>query len=203
MLATLALRLPFECLKRGLVAHHVKPIRQPSSSGSLPLLKYSQSTLSACPGSQSALYTKVMVRVLPDESPIDSLHHHTAEAILCGPGQLHELETRLVDGRIQRVYKNLWPSLRDFWLWVAQEYKHKTYVVFEKDRISYGTAFERSVKAASVFRHVYGVKKGDRVVICSRNIPDYLVALWACQLIGAVSVFVNAYVRAYFVSYPF
>lgn len=38
MLATLALRMPSECLKRGLIAHHVKLIRQPSSSGSLLLL---------------------------------------------------------------------------------------------------------------------------------------------------------------------
>jgi len=34
---------------------------------------------------------------------------------------------------------------------------------------------------------------GDRVAICSRNYPEYLVAFWASQLIGAVSTFVNAW----------
>ncbi|THH19787.1 hypothetical protein EW146_g1465 [Bondarzewia mesenterica] len=116
--------------------------------------------------------------------------------ILCAPGQLHEVETRLVDGRVQRVYKNLWPSLRHFWLWATQEYRDKTYIVFENYRIPYGEALERSAKAAAVFRYVYGVNKGDRVVICSRNFPDYLIAFWACHLLGAISVLVNAWLPA-------
>lgn len=62
-----------------------------------------------------------------------------AHAILCAPGApsqliaawslmpkytgaLHELETRLIDGRVQRVYKNLWPSARFFWLWASDLY---------------------------------------------------------------------------------
>ncbi|TFY72978.1 hypothetical protein EVG20_g16 [Dentipellis fragilis] len=115
------------------------------------------------------------------------------QAILCGPGQIHEYETRLIEGRLQRVYKSLWPSLRDFWLWVADQYKDLTYVVFEQQRITYSQAFERSLKVAAMFKTVYGVQKGDRVIICSRNYPDYLVAFWACHLIGAVAVLVNAW----------
>ncbi|KAA1466482.1 acetyl-CoA synthetase-like protein [Dentipellis sp. KUC8613] len=115
------------------------------------------------------------------------------QAILCAPGQIHEYETRLIEGRLQRVYKNLWPSLRDFWLWVADQYKDLTYVVFEQQRITYSQAFERSLKVAAMFKTVYGVQKGDRVIICSRNYPDYIVAFWACHLIGAVAVLVNAW----------
>ncbi|KAG6888420.1 hypothetical protein C0995_008333 [Termitomyces sp. Mi166 len=116
-----------------------------------------------------------------------------ADAIITAPGNLHELETRYIDGRLQRVYKRLWPSLRTFWLWAAAEHAPLTYVVLEKQRISYKQAFEQSVRAAGVLRDVYGVKKGDRVGICSRNYPDYVVAFWACHLIGAVSVLVNAW----------
>ncbi|KAG5733854.1 2-succinylbenzoate--CoA ligase [Termitomyces sp. T112] len=115
------------------------------------------------------------------------------DAIITAPGSPFELETRYIDGRLQRVYKRLYPSLRTFWLWAAAEHADLTYVVLENQRISYKQAFQQSLRAAGVLRDVYGVKKGDRVGICSRNYPDYVVAFWACHLIGAVSVLVNAW----------
>lgn len=108
----------------------------------------------------------------------------------------HELETRLVEGRVQRVYKNLWPSLRNFWLWAAAEYGDSTYIVYGDDRPSYRDIYERSVVAADVFATRYDVRQGDRVAICSRNLPDYLVAFWGCHILGAVPVLVNACVRS-------
>jgi hypothetical protein len=82
------------------------------------------------------------------------------DALLCAPGTIHELQTCLVDGRLQRVYKNLWPSLRDFWLWAAQEYSAATYIVFERQRLTFHEVFQDSVRAASVYREIYGIKKG-------------------------------------------
>lgn len=83
-----------------------------------------------------------------------------ADAILCAAGSIHEVETTLVDGRLQRVYKNLWPSLRAFWLAAVDQYSHKTYIVFENQRLSYQEVHDRAIKAAAVFRNVYDVKKG-------------------------------------------
>lgn len=111
---------------------------------------------------------------------------------MTGPGMPWEIETRLVKGKVQRVYKNISPSLRAFWLDVAPQHKDKTYIVYGEERLSYGSVFEQSLKAATVLEHVHGIQKGDRVAICSRNIPDYLVAWWACHLLGAVAVLVNA-----------
>lgn len=114
------------------------------------------------------------------------------DAILCGPGMPHEMEKRVIEGRVQRVYKNLWPSLRDFWRWAATEYKDATYVVYETERHSFGDIYQQSLHAAAVFRSAYHIVKGDRVAICSRNVPEYLAAWWACHLLGAVAVLVNA-----------
>ncbi len=83
-----------------------------------------------------------------------------AEAILCGPGSPHEIETRLVDGRLQRVYKHLAPSLRDFWLSSVEKYHNDTYVVFEGERLTYGQVHEYALKAAGVYYSAYGVRKG-------------------------------------------
>jgi hypothetical protein len=82
------------------------------------------------------------------------------EALLTAPGSSHELETRLIDGRVQRTYKNQWPSLRTFWLWAASEHKDATYLVYQDRRYTFSQVNERAAKAASVFRHVYGVRKG-------------------------------------------
>ncbi|KAI0080888.1 acetyl-CoA synthetase-like protein [Panus rudis PR-1116 ss-1] len=117
----------------------------------------------------------------------------TGDDILCAPGMPHEVETRLVDGRVQRVYKNLWPSVRDFWLECARLHGDKTYIVFEGNRYSYADILSRSLKAAVALRDVFRVQKGDRVVICSHNHSEYLVIFWACHLLGAVTVLVNAW----------
>ncbi|KII94769.1 hypothetical protein PLICRDRAFT_693101, partial [Plicaturopsis crispa FD-325 SS-3] len=116
-----------------------------------------------------------------------------ADAILCAPGMPHELETILIDGRLQRVYKNLWPTLGAFWLWAVDTHKDREYIVFEGERWTYAQLARLVLKAASVYRHAYGIQKGERVCICARNLPTYLAAFWACHLIGAVAVVANAW----------
>ena len=126
-----------------------------------------------------------------------------ADTLLTAPGNIHELQTTLVDGRLYRVYKNLWPSLREFWLAAVAQYAGHIYIVYGDCRLTYLQVHVRAVKVAGLFRSVYGIKNGDlisfafeteyspspflsltigdRVAICSRNCPDYLVVFWACR----------------------
>ncbi|KAK7470668.1 hypothetical protein VKT23_002090 [Stygiomarasmius scandens] len=115
------------------------------------------------------------------------------DKIISGPGSMLEVETLLIEGRVVRAYKHLWPSMRSFFLWACQEFQDKVYVVSKDKQYTYREMRERAAKTASIFMNVYGVKKGDRVGICSRNYPEYLVVFWACHLIGAVPVMVNAW----------
>lgn len=39
--------------------------------------------------------------------------------------------------------------------------------------------------------HDLGIRKGDRIAICSRNSPEYIEAYWACVSIGAIVVALN------------
>ncbi|KAF5368037.1 hypothetical protein D9758_004482 [Tetrapyrgos nigripes] len=120
--------------------------------------------------------------------------HTMAEVdkMMTAPGSPLEMET-LVDGQVQRVWKNLWPSTRLFWLYTVQEHGDKTCTVLGDRRYTYKDIHLRALKVASVFRDVYGVKKGDRVALCIRNYPDYFTFFWASQLIGAVAVLLNAW----------
>jgi hypothetical protein len=83
-----------------------------------------------------------------------------AEALLTSPGSIHEIETTLVDGRLHRVYKNLWPSLREFWLSAVTQYSGDTYIVYEDQRLTYGQVHTRAIKVAGLFRDSYSIKKG-------------------------------------------
>ncbi|KAI0036751.1 acetyl-CoA synthetase-like protein [Vararia minispora EC-137] len=115
------------------------------------------------------------------------------EAILTGPGALHEVEQRVIHNKIMRTYKNAWSSLRDFWMWAVEQHSDKTYIVFERTRVTFSEGLHRSAVIAAMLQDLYDIQKGDRVSIVSRNTADYLLTFWACHLIGAVPVLVNAW----------
>ncbi|KAK0452900.1 uncharacterized protein EV420DRAFT_1645421 [Desarmillaria tabescens] len=114
-----------------------------------------------------------------------------ADTILTAPGSPLEIETQDVDGRVLKVWKNLSPSVRAFFLHATKEHVGKTCVVYEKERYTFQQMLEMVVTAA-MFRDVYGVKKCDRVVICSRNLLSYYTVFWACHLLCAVTALVAA-----------
>lgn len=129
----------------------------------------------------------------------------TGEAILTAPGALHELEHAIINNRIYRVYKNLWPSLRAFWIdRITQntEIHNQEYLVFEDTRITYGQADKIIHKLASILYEAsvfffcrvlkahwgllskaYGIRKGDRVGISMRNYPEWILIFWAVGLV--------------------
>lgn len=114
-----------------------------------------------------------------------------ADRILTGPGSSLEIETRVIDGRVLKVWKNLWPSMRHLFLHSTTEHADKVYIVYGKERYTYQEVLEKAVKCSAILRDVYGIKKGDRVTICSRNCPTYVVVFWACHLLGAVTALVH------------
>ncbi|KIK67403.1 hypothetical protein GYMLUDRAFT_217659 [Collybiopsis luxurians FD-317 M1] len=115
------------------------------------------------------------------------------DSLLCAPGQLHELETCFIDGRLQRVYKNLWPTVRDFWSWATSQHSEKAYIAFEGQELTFKEVDKQVRRVASLFYNVYHVRKGDKLGICSRNCIEWLVGFWASQLLGAVFVGINAW----------
>ncbi|KAL1743870.1 hypothetical protein HDZ31DRAFT_64614 [Schizophyllum fasciatum] len=126
---------------------------------------------------------------------------YEAQRRLSAPGSLLETETVCIDGRVVRAYKNLPPSCRAFWLSGVRMYSDREYIVFEKQRYTFGAAHERALRVAAVFRDMHGVRKGDHVGLVSRNFPDYIIVFWACHLLGAVPVLVNSLLPADTIKY--
>jgi hypothetical protein len=76
---------------------------------------------------------------------------------MTAPGQIHEMEHAVIDNRVYRVYKHLWPSIRSFWKdSVSQKpaIHNDEYLVFEDTRITYGQADLMVQRMASTLREV-------------------------------------------------
>lgn len=55
-----------------------------------------------------------------------------------------------------------------------QAFPDKEYIVYEAERLTYADANERILQLASLM-HENGVRKGDRVAIAMRNLPEWVI----------------------------
>lgn len=117
-----------------------------------------------------------------------------AHARLTAPGAPFETETRTIRGIPTTVWKNAPPTLRDlFALAIAQAADPaRDFVVYEDERVSY-RAFVRATVTLARALIRDGVKKGDRVAVAMRNLPEWPVAFYAGLLTGAIVTPLNAW----------
>jgi long-chain acyl-CoA synthetase len=115
-----------------------------------------------------------------------------AEATLTAPGQMFELAEAEVRGVTLRVWKNAPSSLRDL-LELSRLHGEKAFIVYEDERTTFEEHFRQVAALSHRLVEQYGVRKGDRVAIAMRNLPEWSVAFWAAAAAGAVVVPLNAW----------
>ncbi len=114
-----------------------------------------------------------------------------AHRILTAPGSRFEMEEVDIRGVKTRVWKNAPPTLREVLLF-ARIYGARDFLVYENDRVTY-EAFHRAVMTMAHEFQKQGVKKGDRIAIIMRNLPEWPVAFYAAGIVGAVVTPLNAW----------
>lgn len=114
-----------------------------------------------------------------------------AHARLTAPGQRFEMEDKVIRGVTTRVWKNAPATLRDVFL-NGCAFKDRDFVVYEDDRATY-EGFARATIALARQLQADGVKKGDRVALIMRNLPEWPVAFFAGEIIGAIVTPLNAW----------
>jgi long-chain acyl-CoA synthetase len=114
-----------------------------------------------------------------------------AHARLTAPGQRLEIEEKVIRGIPTRVWKNAPPTLRHVFL-NARAFGDREFLVYEDDRATY-EAFARATIALARRLREDGVKKGDRVAVIMRNLPEWPVAFFAGILAGAIVTPLNAW----------
>jgi long-chain acyl-CoA synthetase len=114
-----------------------------------------------------------------------------AHALLTGPGSLLETETISVEGVEMRAWKHGPKTIRDVFL-AGRQYGPREFMVYEGERASFD-GFSRAVLALAERLTSDGVKKGDRVALVMRNLPEWPVAFFAASLVGAIVTPLNAW----------
>jgi len=114
-----------------------------------------------------------------------------AYAILTAPGMPTEMEEVEIRGIKTRVWKNAPPTLRDV-VTIGRAHGEKIFLVHEDERVSF-EAFHRAVAAFAKVLEAKGVKKGDRIAIVMRNLPEWPVAFYAGISLGAILTPLNAW----------
>ncbi|ETW75460.1 expressed putative fatty acid biosynthesis enzyme [Heterobasidion irregulare TC 32-1] len=99
-------------------------------------------------------------------------------SLMATPRSPLETETALVGGRVQKH---------------ASRFAGREYLVFENEGYTYRQAFDAASDVANTLSQEYHVRKGDRVAICMRNVPEFLIVFWATALLGAVPTLINAW----------
>ncbi|TQM31011.1 class I adenylate-forming enzyme family protein [Nocardia bhagyanarayanae] len=111
---------------------------------------------------------------------------------LTGPGGPFETTVEDVLGAPLPVQKNRGRALREV-LAASAALGDREYLVTEDRRLSYAEHAAEVGALARALRDRYGVGKGDRVGILAANTPEWVVAFWAAQCLGAIAVGYNAW----------
>ncbi|MGE0621855.1 MAG: class I adenylate-forming enzyme family protein [Pseudomonadales bacterium] len=113
-------------------------------------------------------------------------------ATLTAAGGPFELETFTDDQGLPLLRYATGPQTLRELLEATRQFGDRPFLVFEDERISYEDHFRR-VAALAHWLEALGVGKGDRVAIGMRNYPEWAIAFFACQAVGAVAVLLNAW----------
>jgi len=121
--------------------------------------------------------------------PVLSLAH--AHAAMTRPGSPFEMDNVEIRGVRTRVWKYSPPTLREMFL-AGRAHGERAFLVHENERITF-EAFARATVVLANELIARGVRKGDRVAIVTRNLPEFPVAFFATTLIGAIAAPLNAW----------
>ncbi len=119
------------------------------------------------------------------------LSYHEAIAVVSAPGMPFEVREVERDGVRRREFVNALPTLRDYF--TSARGLDSTFLVYEDEEWSFEDVMVEADALASALVHRYHVRRGDRVGIAMRNLPEWVVAFAAITSIGAVSVSLNAW----------
>lgn len=114
-----------------------------------------------------------------------------ADAMLTAPGQRLEMETVAIRGVPTRVWKHAPPSLAVLTR-LARGHGDRIFTIYEDERVTYEAHF-RAVATLATRLVEMGIKKGDRVALAMRNLPEWPVIFFAGVSIGAIVVPLNAW----------
>jgi len=114
-----------------------------------------------------------------------------AHALLTAPGARFEMDEVVIRGVRTRVWKNLPPTLREI-VQLSRMYGSRDFLVYENDRATFDSFYRAAIAVAHELQS-HGVRKGTRVAIIMRNLPEWVVAFYGAAILGAIVTPLNAW----------
>jgi acyl-CoA synthetase (AMP-forming)/AMP-acid ligase II len=115
------------------------------------------------------------------------------DELLCAPGGRFEIDVVEIDGRPTRIWKHAPRTLGDLLDTGATNAGERDFLVLDRERLSHREHRDRALRLANALVDDFGVRKGDRVAIAMRNVPEWSIAFFAAQYAGAIAVALNAF----------
>ena len=119
------------------------------------------------------------------------LNLHEAISQVTAPGELFEVTTRIRGDVTQRVFTHAPATLRD--IFDGARDSTETFLVYEGEKWSFADVMVAVDEFADALVSHFGVRRGDRVAIAMRNLPEWIVAFAATVSVGAIAVSLNAW----------
>ncbi|MCU1483034.1 MAG: AMP-dependent synthetase and ligase [Subtercola sp.] len=114
--------------------------------------------------------------------------------ILTAPGGAFPLRDLEIDGVTLSTFDRDPYTLRDAFI-AASTFGDRAAIAYEDERWTYDELWSSIATLAHILRTELGIGKGDRVGIAMRNYPEYVFIFGATQLLGAVAVPLNAWLK--------
>jgi acyl-CoA synthetase (AMP-forming)/AMP-acid ligase II len=114
-----------------------------------------------------------------------------AGALLTAPGQRLEMDGLTIRGVPTRVWKHA-PANLALLIQASRAHGDRIFTIHEDERVSFEANFRATAHLAATLREM-GVRKGDRVALAMRNLPEWPVIFFAAVSIGAILVPLNAW----------
>jgi long-chain acyl-CoA synthetase len=110
---------------------------------------------------------------------------------LTGPGGPFEIVVEAVLGKPTQVYRQRMRALGEL-LEQSAGRPDVTWLVQGDRRLTFAE-HDSAVRHCARSLQALGVGRGDRVAIVSANCPEWVIMFWACALVGAIAVPLNAW----------
>ncbi len=113
-------------------------------------------------------------------------------APLIGAGGPFEIEEVVLDGVPLRVFVRAPRTILDTFE-MGTAHADLVHLVHEDERLTFADVRTRALALARELRTTFGVRRGDRVAIAMRNLPEFVIGFWGAALLGAIVVPLNSW----------
>lgn len=103
-----------------------------------------------------------------------------------------EVVEKEIDGVKYPFFKNLPKNLNELYQ-IGQQFHDKSFLVHHGKSLSYQDVLDQMGNLAHILVNRFGIKKGDRVALAMRNLPEWCVAFMAITSVGGIVVAMNSW----------